>query len=185
MTLFFSFNMSGDELRDGKLTLRALFADEAVRVELSWACSLWCKHSSVFPWSRDRGKRGRTCALVSLHQAPFLPLLLHALQPSGAERKRAGERQLVSKYLFHSNSFIFGNATPRLQAAQMVDDAKTLSWACYQLEENHRMLAHQGDSNFSTATPGQTDTSSSPPSCLRQWPAPDAPEEGTEHPPRT
>lgn len=129
---------------------------------------MWHKHSFVFPQGREEGKRVRAHALVSLCQAPLLPSLLHALPPSGGERKRAGERQLISKHLFHSNSFIFGNATPRLQAARAADGAKTLSWARYQLEGYHRTLAHQGDSNVGIATLGQTDASSSPASCLRQ-----------------
>lgn len=54
------------------------------------------KRSFVFPQGGEEGKRGRACALVSLHQAPLLPLLLHALPPSQGERKIAGERQLVS-----------------------------------------------------------------------------------------
>lgn len=126
------------------------------------------KRSFVFPRGEEGRKKGRAHALVSLRQAPLLPLLLHALPPSGGERKRAGERQLVSKHLLHSNSFIFGNTTPRLQAPRVVDGAKTLSWAHYQLEGYHRTLAHQGDSNTGIAMLGQTDPSSSPESRLRQ-----------------
>lgn len=142
------------------------FAVEATRVFCGKQSYVCCKCLFPFP-QQGGGRRESACALVRLHQVPLpsphpaLPLLLHALPPLEGERKGAGERQLISKHLFHSNSFIFGNATLRLQTAQVADGAKTLSWACYQLEGYHRTLAHQGGRNIGIATLGQTDASSS------------------------
>lgn len=142
------------------------FAVEAIRVFCGKQSSVCCKCLFPFP-QQGGGRRESACALVRLHQAPLLsphtvlPLLLHALPPSEGEKKGVGERQLISKHLFHSNSFIFGNATLRLQTARVADGAKTLSWACYQLEGYHRTLAHQGGRNIGFATLGQTNASSS------------------------
>lgn len=71
--------------------------------------------------------------------------LAHSGHPRRGEIKGAGERQLISQHLFHSNSLIFGHVTPKLQTAQVADGAKTLSWARSQLERYHRTPAHQGD----------------------------------------
>lgn len=120
-----------------------------------------------FPEEKKEGKKGGLMpwsAFAKLLSSLCSCTLCH---PQG-ERERERERQLISKHLLHSNSFIFGNTILRLQAPRVVDGAKTLSWAHYQLEGYHRTLAHQGDSNIGIATPGQTDPSSSPASRLRQ-----------------
>lgn len=102
-----------------------------------------------FPEKEQEGKEGEFAPALS---SPLSSLCSCTLgHPRQGEIKRAGERQLVSQHLFHSNSLIFGNVTPKLQTAQVADGAKTLSWARSQLERYHSTPAHQGDSNVGIA----------------------------------
>lgn len=109
--------------------------------------STFCAASAlicVSPRRRRSEKKGGLVPWSAFAKLPSSFCTCMLCQPLG---EREGEQQRDSSFpntCFIQTAFIFGNATPRLRAAGVVDGAKTLSWAHYQLEGYHRTLSPPG-----------------------------------------